>query len=59
MAKRIKFALEMKDGIQVRSLEDLRKYFDLDKTIGYFVDGKLLKSLSSLDKALIASASSS
>ena len=45
MAKRIKFALEMKDGIPVRSLEDLRKHFDLDKTIGYFVDGKLLKWL--------------
>lgn len=45
MAKRIKFALEMKNGMQVRSLEDLRKHFDLDKTIGYFVDGKLLKWL--------------
>ena len=45
MAKRIKFALEMKDGMQVRSLEDLREHFDLDKTIGYFVDGKLLKWL--------------
>lgn len=45
MAKRIKFALEMKDGMQVRNLDDLREHFDLDKTIGYFVDGKLLKWL--------------
>lgn len=45
MAKRIKFALEMKDSVQVRNLDDLRKHFDLDKTIGYFVDGKLLKWL--------------
>lgn len=40
--KKIKFALEMKDGIQVRNLEDLRDNFDLEKTIGYFLDGKLM-----------------
>ena len=39
---KIKFALEMKDGAQVRNLDDLREYFDLEKTIGYFIDGKLL-----------------
>ena len=40
--KKIKFALEMKDGIQVRNLEDLRDNFDLEKTVGYFLDGKLI-----------------
>ena len=42
MAKRIKFALEMKDGAQVRNLEDLKENFDLEKAIGYFLDGKLM-----------------
>lgn len=42
MAKRIKFALEMKDGAQVRNLEDLKENFDLEKAIGYFLDGKLI-----------------
>ena len=40
--KKIKFALEMKDGVQVRNLEDLRDNFDLEKTVGYFLDGKLM-----------------
>ena len=42
MAKRIKFALEMKDGMQVRNLDDLREHFDLEKIVGYFLDGKLI-----------------
>lgn len=33
------------DGANVRTLEDLREHFDLDKTIGYFLDGKLLEWL--------------
>lgn len=40
--KRIRFALEMKDGIQVRTLEDLQENFDLEKAVGYFLEGKLL-----------------
>lgn len=40
--KKIKFALEMKDGVQVRNLEDLRDNFNLEKTVGYFLDGKLI-----------------
>lgn len=31
----------MKDGVAVRTLEELRNNFDLDKVIGYFLDGKL------------------
>lgn len=42
MAKKIKFPLEMRDGIQVRTLEELRENFDIEKTVGYLVDGKLI-----------------
>ena len=41
MAKKIKFTLEMKDGVQVRTLEDLQENFDIEKVVGYFSDGKL------------------
>ena len=40
--KKIKFALEMKDGVQVRNLNDLQEHFDLEKAVGYFLDGRLL-----------------
>ena len=39
--RHIKFALELRDGEQVRSLEELREYFDIEKIIGYYQDGKL------------------
>ena len=42
MAKKIKFPLEMSGGIQVRTIEELREYFDLIKILGYYLDGKLL-----------------
>ena len=46
MARKIKFALEMKNGIKVRSgLDELRKNFDLDSIIGYFLSGKLMEWL--------------
>ena len=45
MAKKIKFPLSMKNDAQVRDLDELREHFDLDKTIGYFLDGKLLSWL--------------
>ena len=45
MPRKIKFALEMADGVEVRSLEELREYFDLDKVIECFRDGKLLEWL--------------
>lgn len=41
MVKKIKFALMMADGYKVRTLEDLREHFDLEKVTGYFLDGKL------------------
>ena len=37
MRKRhIKFALELRDGEQARTMEDLQKYFDVNKIIGYY-----------------------
>lgn len=40
--RRIKFALELKDGEEARSMEELRAYFDIEKIIGYYQDGRLL-----------------
>lgn len=45
MVKKIKFALEMKNGFKVRTLEELRKNFDLEKAVRYFLDGRLEKWL--------------
>ena len=42
MAKKIKFPLEMRDGVQVRNIEELREYFDIEKALGYLLDGRLL-----------------
>lgn len=41
MAKKIRFPLQMKDGTDVRTLEELREHFDLESVLGYFADGKL------------------
>ena len=41
MAKKIKFPLEMGDGVQARTLQELQEYFDIEKAMGYLVDGKL------------------
>lgn len=46
MARKIKFALEMANGVKVRSnLEELREHFDLEKAVGYFLSGKLAEWL--------------
>ena len=42
MAKKIKFALKMKDGIEVRTLKEFREAFALEQALAYFLDGKLL-----------------
>lgn len=41
MAKKIRFTLEMADGVQARSLEELTEHFQLDKVMEYARDGKL------------------
>lgn len=42
MARKIRFPLIMKDGAEVRTLDELRENFDLEAVLGYFADGKLL-----------------
>lgn len=46
MAKKIKFPLEMRDGVQARTLEELQENFDIEKAMGYLLDGKLQTWLS-------------
>ena len=41
MARQIRFPLHMKNGVQVRTLEELRENFDLESVLGYFENGKL------------------
>lgn len=46
MAKKLKFPLVLKDDYQVRTLEELREHFDLEKVLNYYQNGKLLIWLS-------------
>jgi len=41
MARKIRFPLRMKNGAEVRSLDELKENFDLESVLGYFTDGKL------------------
>ena len=41
MAKKIRFPLNM-NGTDVRTIEELREYFDLESVLGYFANGKLV-----------------
>lgn len=38
----IKKPLEMKNGVQVRNITDLKENFDIEKIISYFLNGKLM-----------------
>lgn len=42
MARKIKFPLEMKNGVMVRTLEELNENFDFEKLILHYKTGKLL-----------------
>ena len=42
MAKKIRFPLELADGTQARTLEDLQEHFDLESVLSYYKNGKLL-----------------
>lgn len=42
MAKKIKFPLEMENGVMVRTLEQLKESFSLEKVLSYYTSGKLL-----------------
>ena len=41
MAKKIRFPLEMDNGIEVRSIEELRDNFSLARVLAYYKNGKL------------------
>ena len=45
MDRKIKYALQMGDGVNVRTLEDLRQHFDFNEVTGYYVDHKLIEWL--------------
>ena len=47
MARKIKFALKMADGTEVRTIEELKEHFDVETVVGYFNDGRLLNWLQS------------
>ena len=47
MARKIKFALKMADGAEVRTIDDLKEHFDVETVVGYFNDGRLLNWLKS------------
>lgn len=42
MAKKIKFPLEMENGIEVRDLESLKNHFSISRVIDYLKDGRLI-----------------
>ena len=47
MARKVKFPLEMADGAEVRTIEELKEHFDVESVVGYFTDGRLLNWLQS------------
>ena len=42
MAKKFRFPLEMENGVEVRSIEELKENFSLAKILIYLSNGKLL-----------------
>lgn len=47
MAKTVRFPLKMKDNIEVRTMGELKENWDMEKIVGYFLDGKLTTWLTS------------
>ncbi|MGN1305869.1 MAG: hypothetical protein ACI4YB_12660 [Oscillospiraceae bacterium] len=43
--KKLRFPLEMENGAEVRTIEELRENFSMEKVLMYFSDGKLIKWL--------------
>lgn len=42
MAKKVRFSLEMDNGVKVISVEELKENFSLSRVLGYIADGKLI-----------------
>ena len=46
MARKVKFALILKDGYEVRNnIEEIKEHFDYNKIVDYFIDGQLSRWL--------------
>lgn len=56
MAKKARFPLEMENGVEVRSLEELRNNFSLSRILGYINDGRLVTWLQDRYEKTIADA---
>ncbi|HRU97403.1 MAG TPA: hypothetical protein P5092_08265 [Ruminococcus sp.] len=46
MGRKIRFPIKMKNGAEVRTLDELKENFDLESVLGYFTDGRLATWLS-------------
>lgn len=49
MAKKLKFPLLLRENYPVRTMEELREYFDFEKILNYYQNGKLLSWLKDHD----------
>ena len=56
MSKKVRFPLEMEDGVEVRSLEELKNNFSLSRVLGYVDDGRLVTWLQDRYENTIADA---
>lgn len=43
----VKFPLEVKNGVKARNISELKENFDVEKVVGYFLDGRLKSWLES------------
>lgn len=43
--KRLRFHLEMEDGVEARTIDELREHFSMERVLLYYSDGRLLKWL--------------
>lgn len=41
----VRFPLEVKNGVMARNISELKENFDVEKIVGYFIDGKLKRWL--------------
>lgn len=43
--KKLRFHLEMEDGVEARTIDELREHFSMERVLLYYSDGRLLKWL--------------
>ena len=42
MAKKVRFPLEMDNGVEVRDIHELKEKFSLNRVLNYLADGRLI-----------------